>query len=535
MIVWIRKRDDPGQEIWEAIRQKPVDESLELRFEPGNYFFRPERAILRDIYITNATTVREGEPPVRQIGVLIEDVEDVSLTGDNTTLWFDGRMSEIVIRQCKRITIQGFTLNFVHPSVFEFDVVRRNMLWVDIRPVEHCQYAQKNGKLKLPFDNIPGQTIMQARDVWRGVTKRVYSMSHRHGSVFFAQLSAKRLPDGCIRVMLPFSAFRKGLRYQLSNPFRDGVGTLIDRSENITLRNNTIRYMHGLGITAQLSKDISILDCDFLPDAARGITTCAAADMIHACMCTGLVEVRRCCFEGARDDVVNVHGIHFGVVRVADNEIDVAFCQHETYGFLAFDAGDVIEFVDPPSLAKVGEAKVLCARLLDAKHMRLTLDNPVPKQMIGLAIENVTKTCDVIIDAIDCRHIPTRGVLVSTRGKVVVRNSRFYQLPMANVMIANDARGWYESGRVQDVLIENNYFERCGAYTIDVFPETRGRVRTPVHRNIRVVDNEISLAGRKIARVKDTDGFVFARNSVKGCRPGNIRLIRCSNTEIVNT
>jgi len=534
MIVWIRKSDNPGRDIWEAIRQKPANEPLELRFEPGDYFFRPEMAFMRDIYITNATTVPVGEPPTRQIGILIENAEDVTLTGDCTTLWFDGRMSEIVIQHCKRITIQGFTLNFVHPSVFEFDVVKRNMLWVDIRPVEACEYTVERGRMTLPFDFIPGQTIMQERDAQRGVTRRISAMSRRRGSVFSPQLSAKRLPNGCIRVYLPFSAFRKGLRYQLSNPFRDGVGTLIDRSEEVTLRNNSVRYMHGLGITAQLSKDVSIHDCDFLPDGARGITTCAAADMIHACMCTGLVEVHRCRFEGARDDVINVHGVHFGVMRVADNEIVVAFRQNETKGFLAFDAGDEIEFVDPATLAKVGEARVIEAKLLNVLHTRLKLDRSINPHMRRLAIENITKNCDVMIDDITCRHIPTRGVLLSTRGKCVIRNSRFHDLPMANVMIADDARGWYESGRVKDVLIEHNYFERCGMYTIDVFPETRGRVRTPVHQNIRVVNNEIILSGERLARVKDTDGFVFLRNCIKGHkkRKVKIRLINCRNYKI---
>ena len=532
MIVWIRQREDPGREIWEALRQWPAGEQLELRFESGDYYFRPDRAITRAIYISNATTVQEGEPPTRQIGMLLEDVDDVICTGNDTTLWFDGRMSEIVIQRCKHIVVQGFTLNFVHPSVFEFDVVRKNALWVDIRPVPSCEYALVQDRLTLPFDNIPGQTILQVRDARRGVTKRIDAMSRRKNSVFSRQLAAKRLPDGCIRVLLPFSAFRTGMRYQLSNPFRDSVGTLIDRSEDVTFRNNTVRYMHGLGVTAQLSKDVSILDCDFLPDAARNITTCAAADMIHVSLCTGLISVRRCRFEGARDDVINVHGVHFRVVRVSGNEIDVAFCQGETYGFLAFDEGDTIEFVDPRSLASVGEAKITAARMLDLKHTRLTLDRSAAPKMCGLAIENVTKNCDLIVDDIDCCHIPTRGILVSTRGKVVIRNSRFFALPMANVLIADDASGWFESGRVCDVLIEQNYFDRCGAYTVDVFPETRGRVRTPVHSNIRVVDNKIILAGRKIARVKDTDGFVFAQNEIEGQETGHIRLINCRNSKI---
>lgn len=532
MILFVSQGNDPGLEILEAIRSKSAGEPLELRFAPGDYFFTPEHAFLRDIYITNATTVREGEPPTRQIGILIENTEDVTLTGDHTTFWFDGRMSELVIRSCKRVKIQGLTFNFVHPSVFEFDVIKKTAWALDIRPVEHCVFTLERGKLTLPFDGIPGQTIMQIRDELRGVTERVGALSRSRGSVFSRQLSAKPLPDGCLRIMLPFSAFRAGARYQFSNPFRDGVGVLIDRSEEVTLTGCTVRYLHILGITAQLSRDISILDCDFLPDEARGITTCAAADMIHACMCMGLVEVRRCRFEGARDDVINVHGVHFKILRAEGNVVEAAFCQRETYGFLAFDQGDTIEFVDPASLAKLGEANVIRAELLDRKRTRLTLDRPALPHARGLALENITKTCDVTIDGIDCRHIPTRGVLVTTRGKVEITNSSFHSLPMANILIADDARGWFESGRVRDVRIERNHFELCGAYSVDIFPETRGRVRTPIHNNIRVTDNEFLLSGRKIARVKDTAGFVFQRNRLKGKYRGHIRLVNCKDARL---
>lgn len=530
MIATVYSRRNPGREIADLVRQKPPNEPLELRFEPGDYRFSAAEAFVRPIYISNACTIRGDEPPIRRIGVLIENASDVTLVGRGTTFWFEERMTEFAIQNCRNVTIRGITVNFPHPSVFEFDVVRRTPLFVEIRPVAACRFAVERGRLSLPFDKIPGGTIMQARDARRGSTVRVNALSRPRGNVF-SMRRARRLANGDIRFAMPFSAFREGLRYQLSNPFRDGVGTLIDRSERVTLERNTYRFMHGLGIAAQLSRDIAIRGCDFTPDYGRDLTTAAAADMIHASMCLGRFEVADCRFDGARDDVINVHGVHFQVTRVCENTIDVAFCHRGTFGFLAFDPGDALEFVDPNSLGKLGEAKVCAAQMRSPRETRLTLDRAVEPRMRGRVVENVTKACGVLIDGIDCRNIPTRGILVTTRGKVVVQNCRFHGLPMANILIADDARSWYESGRVTDVTIRNNVFDRCGTYAIDVLPETRGRGGA-VHRNIRVLGNTFILSGKKLARFKRAAGVVFSNNIVRSKQQIRPRLIDCSDVRV---
>ncbi len=533
MDISIKKGQNAGKIISEVLSKASGLEAITFDFETSDYYFSENDCFILPYAITNATTYKPSQPPIRKIGVLLQNAKNVTLKGNGSTLWFEGIMTEFVVDGCENILIEDFILNFVHPTVFEFDVVERTWRYVDILPQKDCLFQLDKHRFRLPFERLPkGKgTIMQIYREDDESTHRLYSLSRARGSIFRRQLGAKEMENGIIRIFLPFSKLKKGFRYQLSNPFRDGVGTFIQKSQNVTLKNNTYRFMHGLGIAAQMSRNVTVKDCNFVPDRERGITTCGTADMIHASMMQGMIEIRNCNFEGARDDVINIHGIHFKIVRIDGVNIWVRFSQVETYGFLAFDSGDKIEIVDPRSLLKIGDATVKEAALINPKLIRLTLDKKLPKKMKRKVVENITRTCDLLVDNIHCKHIPTRGILVTTRGKVVIQNNTFYHLPMANILIADDARGWYESGPVSNVTIRNNQFIRCGAFPIDIYPEANSKSPIPIHRNISVSDNQFVLdKSNRLFRIKRTDGFSFFRNQITSNGDPVVKIIDCINT-----
>jgi hypothetical protein len=103
---------------------------------------------------------------------------------------------------------------------------------------------------------------------------------------------------------------------------------------------------------------------------------------------------------------------------------------------------------------------------------------------------------------------------------------------MANVLIADDARSWYESGSVRDVLIQNNIFNQCGTYAIDVLPEAYGKPGGAVHKNIRVINNRIILKQNKQIRVKRTEGFVFKGNIIEGEFKRRMKIVDCTKADI---
>ncbi len=69
------------EELAELFRRNPTD--TEFIFEPGDYRFLPE--IRRDLRLSNTNVL-----PERKLGIILENMTNVRLTGENTRLLFEG-------------------------------------------------------------------------------------------------------------------------------------------------------------------------------------------------------------------------------------------------------------------------------------------------------------------------------------------------------------------------------------------------------------------------------------------------------------
>jgi polygalacturonase len=138
----------------------------------------------------------------------------------------------------------------------------------------------------------------------------------------------------------------------------------------------------------------------------------------------------------------------------------------------------------------------------------------------------------------------TRGLLITTRRKVVIENNVFYHTGMFPILIADDASSWFESGAVQDVTIRNNVFEDCGynsgSGAINIAPENHELVvGNMVHRNIRIVGNIFKVVNDVVLAARSVDHLLFSENkiiytNVPGSRKGKaiINLLACKNVVI---
>ena len=149
------------------------------------------------------------------------------------------------------------------------------------------------------------------------------------------------------------------------------------------------------------------------------------------------------------------------------------------------------------------------------------------------AIDNLTWQPEVLFENNVIKRDPTRGILLSSGGKTVVKNNRFIQTNMSAILIAFDARSWYESGKVNDVLIEDNVFEECNGPVILIEPETNefedGRY---VHENIRIKNNKFILSDNRILSAKSTDGLVFEENEIVSDSEPKFETVHCANVKI---
>ena len=140
----------------------------------------------------------------------------------------------------------------------------------------------------------------------------------------------------------------------------------------------------------------------------------------------------------------------------------------QTYGFQSLLAGNEVDFIDPHTLLPLGTFRVKTARMDGEREIIVGLTKPVPQGIRDrkeLAVENATYTPEVTIRGNCFARIPTRGILVTTRRPVLIEDNLFFRTQMSAILIADDARSWYESGMVRNVCIRGNRFERsvnCG-------------------------------------------------------------------------
>ena len=82
---------------------------------------------------------------------------------------------------------------------------------------------------------------------------------------------------------------------------------------------------------------------------------------------------------------------------------------------------------------------------------------------------------------------------------------------MSGILIADDARSWFESGMARDVTIRNNDFIECGGPVIFIAPEN-DRNEGYVHRNITIANNRFWLTGTDAISAKSVDGLQITNN-----------------------
>jgi len=480
-----------------------------VRFAPGRYDFYPTRALKRQYYISNCNGDPEGE---KAIGILVENAGHVHLHGPGARIVYRGKMIELCIDHAEAVTISGLQFDYHRPTVSEFTVVAGSGVSAELEIHKDSAYRVENGEL-----------------IWEG---EGWTCGPDTESLLAQELvpeagRLRRCPNPLEGLRIESVSPRRvravgehGMAVNHVFQFRDGrrdcVGVFVNRSRDVTFRNVDFLFMHGMGVLCQFSEDITLGSVRIAPDAGSGRTCAAWADCFHASGCRGKISVRDCLFSGAQDDAINVHGTHLRIVEeVSRHQVKVRFMHRQTYGFMAFDPGDEIEFVRWDTLEPYAPNRVAAVEMLEPRELLLTLEQPVPADWHeDDAVENVTWTPEVEVRGCRVRHIPTRGFLLTTPRKVVVADNLFDRTWMSAILVECDAEGWFESGCVHDLTIAGNRFVDCGKAAVCIDPRN-SKPNPAVHRNIRIAANEFVLGRGVAVRAKGTTGLTITGNAIQ--------------------
>lgn len=528
--------------------RKKSDTPVVIDFPEGRYDIYPDQAEERELYISNTVGTSQTYKD-KKIGILIEDMDNVTVEGNDSLFMFHGKMTTFASVDSENVTFQNFEVDFQVPTVIDMTVVKKEGNEVTYY-IPECYYYQVNGNsIKWMSDKSPytGETY------WTTTNSMKYTqifdtkngMTWRGGSPFANISKIEDLENHHVKITYTNAdSIQEGYCFQMRNTERDHAGTFFWQSKDVTLNNLDIRFIHGFGMVGQFSENITMKDVDFETDKASGRTTAGYADFIQMSGCKGLIDISDCTFSNPHDDPINVHGTFLQVIGISDNrkEVTVQYKHNETAGFPNYYVGDQVEFSTLGNMVPVSENGNVAVRevvkvdgpdgkggkggLNDLTKIKLTFDKAIPEevQVNQHAVENITYTPNVKIHDNIFKETPTRGVLCTTRGKVEITDNMFDNMGMAAIYISNDAQGWYESGRTTDVTIKGNTFIvnplTAGAAGIFVQPTNRN-VDGTIHKNMQIEDNTFFMTqSQNVLNAKCVENLTFKNNKVYRQNPG---------------
>ena len=513
-----------GQDMTAALRQailkaksyegKPVI----IQLCNADYSISRSQADEHVYYVSNTVSESENPHPVKHIGLWLKNMRNITIDGRGARIITHGEMTPFVIDHCQNVTLRNFTLVAADPTVPEMTVLETDNQGMTVRIHPNSDYRIEKGRLCFIGEGWTlSDGIAQTYDPQRDVTWRSWSPLAEGANATEIESGMVRLEYGNRPDVFP------GQIFQMRDGVRDEVGGLIQYSRDVTLEDLHLSFLGNFGVVGQMSENLTYRHLWVEPEPGSGRTCAGFADFLHFSGCKGRITVEHSRFCGSQDDPINVHGTHLAVQRfVRPDRLIVRYMHPQTFGFQSFAAGDDIELVNPHTLLPAVMSKIRKAEMLSPREIVLDLEEPLPASLIATGewvVENVTCTPEVIIRHNYFARVPTRGVLVTTRRKVLIEGNTFFRTQMSGILIADDARSWYESGPVKDVTIRGNHFLECAAPVIRVAPENDENGGY-VHGRICIENNLFRMNAAQVAvEVRSVKELVLKGNTFQSPEP----------------
>lgn len=514
---------------------KENDGEKTVIFDKGTYYLDSEKCRKYILYITNTVGDKEFSkdetPHLNAVPFYFGSVNNITFDGGNSVFVIDGKMTNVAMENCKNITLKNMEIRHLHPDMHEFKVIRKGLFSVDFEIDRDTHYEFTDGKGYIFAKDYRYTIDKNAKNSWwiGLIRKNTPDKIKRVCHPLFSAIKYCDLGERKIRAYYPStSRFKDGDCYYLFDVRRQFAGIFINKCENVTLENIKQRFNYSLALVAQDTENITVEGVEFAPEKDSVRKMASVADFIQICMCRGNVAIKNSYFDGAGDDSLNVHGIHFEITDIKDNQLTVRFMHPQSHGFNPLRVGDTIAYINTKTLLEEGRAVIEKSELLNEYDIRLTVSS-THKAKVGNVIEDISACPNLDFENNTMTRIITRGLLITTRGKVNVKNNHFISTSMSGILLSDDAKSWYESGMCKDVTIENNTFDYCGGTPILIKPENRV-YSGAVHKNVKLIDNTFKKYKGYCITAKDTDGIFLKGNKFSSSK--KIKAKNCNDVTI---
>jgi len=528
----------------EAKRLSDSGERVTISLAKGKYFFYPDGAAERTLFISN-----HDQPNPKRVGIAMCGLRGVTLDGHGAELIFDGQMLPISLVRSTDCTLRNFSIDFSNPHIAQAEVIENTDEGTKMRLSDEVKWQVYDGALWT--EGLGWQYHADYAIAFEGATHHLVP-----GTSDF-RVPTRNLvvtPDSLLWAKeWKDKRMKPGTRLALRTWNRPAPAIFLANDVRTQLTHINIHYAEGMGLLAQCCEDIV---ADGLNVCLRGTSDkryfTTQADATHFSGCKGKIIERNSLYEGMMDDAINVHGTYLKVIkRLADNKILARYMHEQSYCFEWGNKGDTVQFVSSQTMEKIGRPTTI-AHIVSAfetpdgttmvrvgsnvddnmsadlnREFVITLtdalDPRIDPEKGSFGVENLEWTPEVLFENNIVRNNRARGSLFSTPRRVVVRGNTFDHTSGCAILLCGDCNGWYETGACHDVLIERNRF--INALTnefqftnaiISIYPEIPDleHQQQYFHSNIRIQNNHFDTFLRPLLYAKSVDGLSFTDNKV---------------------
>ena len=484
---------------------------------PGDTLnIKPTQAFEEYQYISN------NDPSMKRIAFQLQDVKDFTIDGNGTVLMFSGHISPFNLERCSGITVKDMTIDFKRAFVSEGRITAVGKGFFEVEFPEYYNITFREGNLVfrdennetypysnlLEFDPVRKEVAYHVHDYW------IWTESSQAEQVVPGRYRFHRddYGDGTVGNVMAFGASYR------NNP----AFTLLD-CDGFNLVDVKLYNCCGMGVIAQSSKDIELLRMVVEPTPGSDRVISISADATHFVNCKGYIRMIDCIFRGQKDDATNVHGWYMAVDKVlAKDKLLLRWRNSGQYGVEFIKPGMTLELVDSQTMETYSRMKVKEVNYLNCEYAEVTFDGILAdKTQPGDVVAEDDGYPDVLISGCYIGNNRARGLLIGSRGKVVIEKNTFHS-PGTAILFEGDGRYWYEQSGVRDVVIRDNVFDNCmygsaswGSAVIAVGSGIPDKEHSRYHKNILVENNVFKGFDHRIVNLYCVDGFTFRNNKIE--------------------
>ncbi|MDP4132805.1 MAG: hypothetical protein Q8882_02195 [Bacillota bacterium] len=503
-----------------------------LEFDKGTYTLNPEMA-MEGVYCTS----NHGEIGFKRIGFLLKDMKDFTIDGGGSEFLFEGVMNPIVVDGCENITIKNLSIKTLHPYSASGVVseVGSGSFVLDL--YGNHPYFIAGSKFYFGYSRGDDYSSMANSFSERYTDKerlredtRNVALCHKYNPVTAKEIEHNKILFEHVDVNV-----KLGNTIIIWSERRYAPAIFLKDSKNTFIENYTVYTAIGMGVLGQKCENITI---DNMTNTykEKGFLS-LNADSTHFVHCSGLIHIKNSHFKAQMDDSLNIHGIYTKIIGKGEDHLIVKYMHDQQLGTDIYDEGTQIEVSNNKSLIDYEKFNVTGVEKINNECTILYVDKSTDKVTLGDVVEDVRLFPDVIFENNDSSYSVGRGMLLASRGKIIVRNNYFSNSGSA-IKLESNGSYWYESGATRDILIEGNTFDECcytiwGDAVVHVAPREAAQEGKYYHSNMRIIGNKFINCNKcSLFDVHDIDGFTFKDNIIQSdCEKESIAE-HCINTHI---